>query len=256
MNVTDIFSKYAFVVALKKKDSKRVVDAFDKIILDEKRKPFKLHTDKGNEFINRTLRAKLGDWGIQFYVSQNEDIKASAVECHNCTLKTEMWKYFTHRNTYKFAEVLQDIVYSYNRTHYRMIGRKPKDVNADNSAKVCKRMYDSQLQQRIQPKLEVGQKIRISKTRRTFGKGYLPNWTEEIFTLDKTVAMNPPTKNIVDYDGEPVEGSFYDRELQQITKTNEVFKIEKIFRTKNVGEWQERNISPSVEAIRSSSIRG
>ena len=90
LTVIDVFSKYAFDVALKKKDSKNVVDAFGKIITDEKRKPFKLQTDKGKEFFNRALRAKLEDWGIQFYVSQNEDIKASVVERFNRTLKIKM----------------------------------------------------------------------------------------------------------------------------------------------------------------------
>ena len=146
LTVIDVFSKYAFVVALQKKDSKSVVDAFGKIVSDEKWKPFKLQTDKGKEFINRALRAKLEDWGIQFYVSQNEDIKASVVERFNRTLETKMWKYFTHRNTYKFVDVLQDMVHSYNSTHHRTIGRAPTDVNADNSAGVFERMYGSQPQ--------------------------------------------------------------------------------------------------------------
>ena len=79
--------QYAFVVTLEKKDSKSVIDAFDKIIANEKRKSFKLQTGRGKEFVNRTLRAKLDDWGIQFYINQNEDITASVVERFNRTLK-------------------------------------------------------------------------------------------------------------------------------------------------------------------------
>ena len=50
--------------------------------------------------------------------------------------------------------------------------------------------------------------------------------------VDKAIRTDSPTYKIVDYDGEPVKGSFHDRELQRITKTNEVFKIEKIIRTR------------------------
>ena len=46
------------------------------------------------------------------------------------------------------------------------------------------------------------------------------------------MGTNPSMYKIVDYDSEPVEGSFYDRELQRIAKTDEVFKIEKILRTR------------------------
>ena len=233
LTVIDVFSKYAFVATLKKKDSKSVVEAFAKILEEEKRKPLKLQTDKGKEFVNGQFRAMLEERHIQFYVSQNEDIKASVVERFNRTLKTKMWKYFTHRNTFKFVDVLQDMVHSYNRTHHRTIGRAPIDVNAENAAQVYERMYGDQSRQRpVEPKLEVGQKVRISKTRRAFDKGYLPNWTEEIFTVDKAIGTDPPTYKIVDYDGEPVEGSFYDRELQRITKTDDLYKIEKIIRTR------------------------
>ena len=175
---------------------------------------------------------KLEDWGIQFNFSQNEDVKSSVVERFNRTLKIKMWKYFTHGNTYKFVDILQDMVHSYNHKHHRTTGRVPAGVNANNSAEVFERMYGSQSEQPVEPKLKVGQKVRISKTRRTFDKGYLTNWTKEIFTMDKAMGTNPPTHKIVDCDGEPVEGSFYDSELQRIATADEVFKIEKTLRTR------------------------
>ena len=81
-----------------KKDAKSVSDAFDEIFAGG-RKPVKLQTDKGKEFVNAPLQKKLKHEGVPFYVSQNEDIKASVVERFNRTLKTKMWKYFTHRDT-------------------------------------------------------------------------------------------------------------------------------------------------------------
>ena len=50
--------------------------------------------------------------------------------------------------------------------------------------------------------------------------------------MEKAIGTNPPTYKIVDYDGKPVGGSFYDRELQRITKTDDLYKIEKIIRTR------------------------
>ena len=54
LTVIDVFSKQAWVKKLKKKDGKSVVDAFDEIFVT--RKPVKLLTDKGKEFLNATFQ--------------------------------------------------------------------------------------------------------------------------------------------------------------------------------------------------------
>jgi transposase InsO family protein len=230
LTVIDVLSKYAWVQPLKRKDSKSIIDAFD-LIFGERR-PQKLQTDKGKEFVNAAFQNKLKDYGVQFYTSENEDVKASVVERFNRTLKTKMWKYFTHRNTYKYVDVIQDMVHSYNHTYHRTIGRSPASVNKDNETTVLKRMYGDEVPTTISPRLRPGDKVRISKTRHTFDKGYLPNWTEEIFTVSEVARTSPPTYVLEDYDGEKLQGSFYDKELQRIIKTDDVYKIEKIIRSR------------------------
>ena len=210
LTIIDVFSKFTWVVALKKKDARTVAEAFQSITND--RKLIKLQIDKGKEFINAFFQDKLRERGIQFYVSQNEDIKASVVERFNRTLKTKIWKFFTHRNTYRYVDVLQDMVHSYNNTFHRTIDQDPSSVKMKDVSKLRENMYgiDNDVNARV--KLQVGDKVRISKTRRTFDKGYLPNWTEEIFSVSEAIATAPPTYKLVDY-GE-VKGSFYDKELQ------------------------------------------
>ena len=61
-----------------------------------------------------------------------------------------------------------------------------------------------------------------------FDKGYTPNWTEEVFTVDKILLTKPVTYKIVDLLGEKVEGSFYEKELQKAKQ--QTFRIEKIIR--------------------------
>mgnify|MGYP002144364721 CR=1 FL=1 len=235
LTVIDVFSKFAFVVALKKKNATSVTEAFESIFA-RGRKPLKLQTDKGREFVNDVFQKRLKDLNVQFYTTSNEDIKASVVERFNRTLKTKMWKYFTHRNTYEFINVLQDMVHSYNHTHHRTIGRAPATVDADNSVEVYEKMYGKENGLRSKTfKFAVGDKVRISKTRRVFDKGYLPNWTEEIFTVSETMKTIPPTYKIVDYGGEAIQGSFYDHELQKVVKSDDVYKIDKIIRTRRRG---------------------
>jgi hypothetical protein len=61
--------------------------------------------------------------------------------------------------------------------------------------------------------------VLLSKAKRTFKKGYLPNWTEELFTVVKCIETRPPVYLFKDDHGEIVEGTFYAEELQKVIKT-------------------------------------
>ena len=79
------------------------------------------------------------------------------------------------------------------------------------------------------PKFSIGDKVRLSKyKRRVFDKGYTPNWTEEVFTVDKILLTKPVMYKIVDLLGEEIEGSFYEKELQKAKQ--QTFRIEKVVR--------------------------
>jgi len=84
-------------------------------------------------------------------------------------------------------------------------------------------------------KFEEGNKVRISQARRAFRKGYLPGWTTEIFTVKSRFATDPPTYAIVDYGGEEIAGKFYAEELQKVTKTDDVFDVERIIKSRKRG---------------------
>ena len=73
------------------------------------------------------------------------------------------------------------------------------------------------------PKFKVGDKVRISKyKRKVFDKGYTPNWSEEIFTVDKIQHTNPIIYNHL--------GSFYEPELLKAKK--DIFRIDKVIKKK------------------------
>jgi hypothetical protein len=73
----------------------------------------------------------------------------------------------------------------------------------------------------------VGDRVRISKAKRTFEKGYLPNWTTELFTISRKV----PGRNVYrieDDHGEELDGTFYAKESQQVVKKDDVYEVEEI----------------------------
>ena len=79
--------------------------------------------------------------------------------------------------------------------------------------------------------LKVGDNVRISKMKHTFAKGYEGNWSYEIFTIIKVINRIPPVFIIKDFDGKEIEGVFYAKELQKVTKKDDSFwQIEKVLK--------------------------
>jgi hypothetical protein len=97
-----------------------------------------------------------------------------------------MWRYFKKHKTWRYVDVLPDLVHGYNHTYHRR--RAPAQVNAKNVLKVWKTLYGKPGKPETSP-LKVGDRVRISKAKRTFDKGYLPNWTTELFTISRKVPV-------------------------------------------------------------------
>ena len=80
------------------------------------------------------------------------------------------------------------------------------------------------------PNFKVSNHVRICKYEYNFAKGYIPNWSEEVFVIKKVKNAVPQTYVINDLNGEEIIGSFYEKELQ---KTNQKeFRIEKVLKRK------------------------
>ena len=80
------------------------------------------------------------------------------------------------------------------------------------------------------PKFKVGDRVRISKYKNIFAKGYAPNWSEEVFVINKINNTVPWTYAISDMNGEEITGSFYEKELQNTNQQK--YRIEKIIKRK------------------------
>ena len=151
------------------------------------------------------------------------------VERFNCTLKARIWKYFTARNTRVYIDILQDIVQGYNNSYRRSIGRAPASVSLLNVGQVRRKLYGkSWTKPRRKFKFKLGDQVRVSKSRRTFKKGYLPSWTQEIFIVAKIIPRVPPVYRLRDYADDDIEGVFCAEELQKVHKSDDIYKIEKI----------------------------
>ena len=235
--VIGVFSKFSWVIPIQNKMGKTLIEAFQSIVQKSKRKPLSLQTDKGMEFKNKLFQQYLKKNQIHFFTTENPETKASIVERFQRTLKTRMWKYFTHKKTRRYIDVLNSLVKSYNHTFHRSIKSTPASVTKSSEAEISKHRYP-QLSKSAKPKFNIGDKVRINKTKRTFDKGYLPNWTREIFEIthvNKT--FSPITYKIKDLQGEQILGTYYEHELQLI-KDDEIYEIDSVLdrRTRREGK--------------------
>lgn len=232
LTVIDVFSKYAWVVPVKDKGAKSMLAAFKKLLsTTAPRKPVRLQTDKGNEFLCKPVQAFLRSRNIHHFVS-NSDKKAAVVERFNRTLKTRMWAFFTAKATHRYIDNLPQFVLSYNKSYHRAIGMVPDKVRHEHETKIWIRLYgDGSSMDRTRKTtkpLKTGQMVRISRWKGEFEKGYLPNWTEENFKVRKVVKHPRTMYKLEDVRGESLKGGFYGEEVQRIR--DNVFFVERVLR--------------------------
>jgi hypothetical protein len=234
LTVIDVLSKYAWAEPVENKKPETVAKAFKKILKENGgRKPWRLLTDKGKEFVGAPFQNMLKENEIKFIQTESPDVKASIAERYNRTLKSRLWKYFTKNSTLEYVSVLPKIVLAINKSYHRSIRKRPIDVNVKNAHQVHKILYGKkQCDALVKYKFEIGDKVRIAEYKHVFKKGYLPNFTQEIFTITERLNRKPPVYRIQDYNQEPISGIFYEQELVKVISegSDQVYKIEKILR--------------------------
>ena len=198
--VIDIFSKYAWVAPLKDKKGMGIVKAFQRILKQSNSKPNEIWVDKGSEFYNAYFKKWLRDNNIVMYSTHNEG-KSVVAERLIRTLKSRK-NYVTSISKNVYIDKLDDIVDEYNNTYHTTIKMKPIDVKDNTYINTSKEISNKD------PKFKVGDHVKISKYKNIFARGYMPNWSEEVFVIKKVKNAVPWTYVINDLNGEEIIGTF------------------------------------------------
>lgn len=229
--VINAFSKYVWAVPVKRKTGEEVGKAMRTVLISLKTPPKNVQTDMGKEFYNKDFQTLMKKYGINHY-STFSNLKGSIVERCNRTLKNIMWKEFSLRGSYRWLDLLPMIVKQYNATKHSTTGLKPIDVNTRNATRLLRTVYSNV--KTVDPKKQkfrVGDRVRVSKHRAAFAKGYTPSWSNEVFKIRKVHQTNPRSYLLEDESGQEIKGGFYEEELQK-TKYPDIFLVEKVLRKK------------------------
>ena len=111
------------------------------------------------------------------YSTFNEG-KSEVAERFIRILKKKLYKHMTATGKNVYYDVLDDVVNEYNNAKHNTIKMKPKDVENN------KRVYIDEHNEK-DSRFKVGDRVRISKFKNIFAKGYIPNWSKKIFIVDK-----------------------------------------------------------------------
>ena len=156
--------------------------------------------------------------------STNNEGKSVIAERFIRILKTKIYKYMISISKNVYIDKVDEIVNEYDDEYHTSIKMKPTDVKDNTYIDFKKEINDKD------PKFKVGDHVRISKYKHILVKGYMPNWSEEIFVIKKIKNTVPWTYFINDLSGEEIISTFYEKELQS-TRQNK-FRIEKVIKKK------------------------
>ncbi len=131
----------------------------------------------------------------------------------------------------RYIDDLQDFVDSYNNTYHRSIGMRPSEVNPENADAVRKKLFKKE-SRKSKKVFRIGDYVRLSLKKRMFKKGYLQNYTEEIFKVSKVFKERYPVMyKIEDLQDEEIDDRFYKEELQRVSLPK-TFIVEQVLKTK------------------------
>lgn len=201
--------------------------------------------------------------------ASNDTFKAALAERSVRSYKNLIYKILTSKLSHRWLEYLPAVTKLINSRYHRVIGCAPRDVNDSNILQVWQHIQQVRaredakfLRKKEQADISVGDFVRLAKNKHFMDKGFLPQWTDEVFKVTRNVKRKPQIYNIVDENGEEVQGAFYRPELQKVAKNKDtLFRIDKILATRKRGgitqvlvEWKGGNKKNKRSWIKESDI--
>ena len=144
-----------------------------------------------------------------------------------------MYKYFTANNTRRWVDVIGKLVSGYNNSYHSSIKMPPNSVTKERQHSIRRILYPQVNNSRAKSfKFDINDLVRISKAKKVFRKGYLANWSTELFKITSRVARSRPVYTIEDLNGVTIKGKFYEEELVKVPEEPEDYLVERIIKEK------------------------
>ena len=166
---------------------------------------------------------------VELYSTHNEP-KSVIAERFIRTLRGKIESSYILTQSTVWYDILPELIREYNTTYHHSIKMTPEEASKPyNQQKVYNSLYSKIEKVQQLPSFHIGDKVRISVSKRLFEKGSTSNWSEEIFEISDVVRTTTPiVYKIKDLADEEIEGSFYKEQLQKTNQT--IYRIDRVIR--------------------------
>ena len=191
----DNFSKFGWTIPLKNKNAQTIKDSFENILINSKRKPNLIESDRGREFYNNIFQDFLNKNDIKHY-SRNSSYGAVFAERFNRTIRDLLKRPVFERGDGKWVDILPAITKQYNNTIHSSTKLTPKDASLKkNEGIVYKNLLDKR--KKIKPKFQINDLVRTADLRdKHFLKSDTTNWSYKLYKITEIVKDTVPAYKI------------------------------------------------------------
>ena len=184
--IIDNFSKFGWTVPLKNKNAQTIKDAFENILINSKRSPNLIESDRGKEFYNIIFQDFLNKNNITLY-SRNSSYGAVFAERFNRTIRDLLKKIVFENGDANWIDVLPTITKQYNNRIHSSTKLTPIQASLKkNEGYVYKNLLDKR--KRITPKFQLNDLVRTADLKKTFSKGDTSNWSYKLYKITELIS--------------------------------------------------------------------
>ena len=192
--IIENFSKFRWMVHLKNKNAQTIKDSFENILINSKRKPNLIESDRGKDFYNNIFHDFLNKNNIKLY-SRNTSYGAVFAERFNRTIRDLLKKIVFEQGDAKWIDILPTKTKQYNNGIHSSTMLTPIESSLKkNDGFVYKNLLDER--KKIKPKFEIGDLIRTADLKKTFSKRDTTNCSYKLYKFTEIINDTRPSYHI------------------------------------------------------------
>ena len=192
--IIDNFSKFGWTIPLKNKNAQTIKDSFENILMNSKRKPNLIESDRGKEFYNNNFQDFLNKNNIKLY-SRNSSYRAVFAERFNRTIRDLLKKPVFEKGDGNWIDILPTITKQYNNRIHSSTKLTPIQASLKkNGGYVYKNLLDKR--KRITPKFQLNDLVRTADLKKTFSKGDTTNWSYKLYKITEIINDTIPSYKV------------------------------------------------------------
>ena len=190
----DNFSKYGWTTPLKNKNAQTTKNSFENILINSKRSPNLIESDRGKEFYNNIFQDFLNKNDIKLY-SRNSSYDAVFAERFNRTIRDLLKKSVFENGDGNWIDILPTITKQYNTRIHSSTKLTPTQASLKKSkGYVYKNLLDER--KKVKPKFQINDPVRTADLKKTFSKSDTTNWSYNLYKITEIVNDTIPSYKI------------------------------------------------------------